>query len=265
MDVKQLRNEVQLLRDELAIFKRKYEDLLYNLDDDNFSSRFIKEKGDMKTAIEQTAEEISLQAESIDINSKNIASLEITSKDIESEVFQENDDGTKTSRITQTANEITAIVQGDYTDGILNEYFVGINISPDSIKMINNQTYSEYIGDGLKFYDGEKQTEGWAIEPNLNYGGTLNYYVNGGKCYSFGSEISGNGYNTTDMVIKALNGARGRFVVDVSGSGYEEVKFVGLNLISGEASSPAIYANEKLLATQEWVLENGSGGTAKFA
>lgn len=57
-ELKQLRNEVQRLRDELAIMKRKYEDIIYNLDDDNFSSRFVKEKGDMKTAIEITAEGI---------------------------------------------------------------------------------------------------------------------------------------------------------------------------------------------------------------
>ena len=38
MDFKQLRSEVQSLRDELAMMKRHYEDLLYNLDDDNISS-----------------------------------------------------------------------------------------------------------------------------------------------------------------------------------------------------------------------------------
>ena len=58
MDLKQLRNEVQLLRDELAIMKRKYEDILYNLDDANFSDRFVKEKDNMKTAITVTAEGI---------------------------------------------------------------------------------------------------------------------------------------------------------------------------------------------------------------
>lgn len=57
-EIRKLRNEVQLLRDELAIMQRKYEDILYNLDDENFSSRFVKEKGDMKTAIEVTAEGI---------------------------------------------------------------------------------------------------------------------------------------------------------------------------------------------------------------
>ena len=44
MNDKQLRNEVQLLRDELAIMKRKFEDIIYNLDTDNFSSRFVKEQ-----------------------------------------------------------------------------------------------------------------------------------------------------------------------------------------------------------------------------
>ena len=58
MDFKQLRNEVQMLRDELAIMQRKYEDILYNLDDENFSNRLVQEKGDMKAAIEVTAEEI---------------------------------------------------------------------------------------------------------------------------------------------------------------------------------------------------------------
>lgn len=58
MNVIQLRNEVQLLRDELAIMRRKFEDIIYNLDTDNFSSRFVKEQGDMKTAIKVTAEGI---------------------------------------------------------------------------------------------------------------------------------------------------------------------------------------------------------------
>ena len=68
MDFKQLRNEVQLLRDELAIMKRKYEDILYNLDTDNFSGRFVKEQGDMKTAIEITAEGIKTKVSKEDLD-----------------------------------------------------------------------------------------------------------------------------------------------------------------------------------------------------
>jgi hypothetical protein len=58
MTDKQLRNEVQLLRDEIAIMKRNYEDILYNIDTDNFSPRFVREQDNMKTAIEVTAEGI---------------------------------------------------------------------------------------------------------------------------------------------------------------------------------------------------------------
>lgn len=69
MDFKQLRNEVQLLRDELAIMKRKYEDIIYNLDTDNFSSRFVKEQGDMRTAIEVTAEGVKSKVSKEDFES----------------------------------------------------------------------------------------------------------------------------------------------------------------------------------------------------
>lgn len=109
--IKQLRNEVQLLRDELAIMKRKYEDILYNLDTDNFSQRVVKQGKDMYTKIEQTAGEISLQAEKVGENTKNLAKLSVTAKEIQSAVFEENEDGTKTSRITQTAEKIESAVE----------------------------------------------------------------------------------------------------------------------------------------------------------
>ena len=111
MNDRQLRNEVQLLRDELAIMKRKYEDIIYNLDTDNFSQRVVKQGKDMHTKIEQTADEISLQAEKVGENTKNLAKLKITAEEIQSEVFEENEDGTKTSRITQTAEKIESEVK----------------------------------------------------------------------------------------------------------------------------------------------------------
>lgn len=70
MDFKHLRNEVQLLRDELALMKRKYEDILYNIDTDNFSSRFVKEQGDMRTAIEITAEGIKTKVSKDELQSE---------------------------------------------------------------------------------------------------------------------------------------------------------------------------------------------------
>ena len=58
MTDKQLRNEVQLLRDELAIMKRKFEDIIYNLDNDNFSSSIVKEKDNLKAAVKITVEKL---------------------------------------------------------------------------------------------------------------------------------------------------------------------------------------------------------------
>ena len=65
MDFKELRNEVQVLRDELAIMKRQYEDLFYNLDDENFSGSILKEKKDMKTQIEVNEKGISTLVSSL--------------------------------------------------------------------------------------------------------------------------------------------------------------------------------------------------------
>lgn len=171
------------------------------------------------------------------------------------------------SSVNVNADEISAIVSGDYTDSMLEGYLTGIVISPNSIKMVDNNAYSEYNSDGLRFYDSADQVEGWAIEPASDYGGVLNYYVNDGNCYRFGaspisesSTCTSRGYAYTDMAIKAVNSQRGRFVVDVTNSSNREVKFVGLSYSS--ANAPYIYANEKLLATQEWVLANaGSGGS----
>lgn len=55
-DFKKLYTEVQTLRDELAIFKRKYEDAIYNLDSDNFGKSFTVEQNNMKAQIKITAD-----------------------------------------------------------------------------------------------------------------------------------------------------------------------------------------------------------------
>ena len=111
MNFKQLKNEVQSLRDELAIMKRKYEDIIYNLDTDNFSQRVVKQGKDMYTKIEQNAESISLQAEKTNENSSNLAKLTITAEEIQSEVKALADEDTKLStKIDQTAESIATNV-----------------------------------------------------------------------------------------------------------------------------------------------------------
>ena len=108
MNDKQLRNEVQLLRDELAIMKRQYEDIIYNLDDDNFSSRFVKEKGDMRTAIEVNAEGIKTKVSNEDFESEKKQTANL----IESKVTDlTNADKELSTKITQTAETITSEVK----------------------------------------------------------------------------------------------------------------------------------------------------------
>lgn len=144
MDFKQLRNEVQLLRDELAIMKRKYEDLLYNLDTDNFSQRIVKQSKDMYTKIEQTAEEITLQAEKVDANETNIATLQVTAKEISSEVTEvKNDVSTNSTKITQNANAISAEVTA--RKEAVTDLSTEISQTAESIQMAVNATYSTPI------------------------------------------------------------------------------------------------------------------------
>lgn len=138
LEVKNLRNEVQLLRDELAIMKRKYEDIIYNLDTDNFSSRFVKEQGDMRTAIEITADGIKTKVSKEDLNKSlsNYSTIEQTADKISTAVSSVNtstDEKLKNySTIEQTAQKITSTVSKEYvtnligddyvTDDALNEY-----------------------------------------------------------------------------------------------------------------------------------------------
>ena len=115
-ELKQLRNEVQLLRDELAIMKRKYEDIIYNLDTDNFSQRIVKQGKDMYTKIEQTAEKITLQAEKIEENSSSIGKLTVSADEIRGEVFDKNGN----SIIKQTASAIRSEIN-DLDDDLRSE------------------------------------------------------------------------------------------------------------------------------------------------
>ena len=116
---RQLRKEVQLLLDELAIMKRKYEDILYNLDDDNFSSRIVSEKKDMKTAIEVTAEGIKtkISKEDLDNSLSEYSTTLQTASLIQSTVSREY---------------VTNLIADDYvTNDTLNEYKVTVTSTID--------------------------------------------------------------------------------------------------------------------------------------
>lgn len=161
MNDKQLRNEVQLLRDELAIMRRKFEDIIYNLDTDNFSSRFVKEQGKMKTAIEVTAEGIKTKVskEDLDKSLSSYSTIEQTADKISTAVTSINnstDEKLKNySTIEQTAEKISSTVTKEYvtdligdeyvTNDALNEYKVTvtstINQKADEINLSVSSTY----------------------------------------------------------------------------------------------------------------------------
>lgn len=114
MDIKRLRNEVQMLRDELAIMQRKYEDILYNLDDDNFSSQLKKEKDGMKASIKITEKQIETKVSKDELES----TISQTANEIKSTVNDFKND--LSSKITQTASGISSRVdkiEGGEFDG----------------------------------------------------------------------------------------------------------------------------------------------------
>lgn len=107
MELKELKNEVQLLRDELAIMQRKYEDLFYNLDTENFSGRFLKginskvSSKDVESMISQTESEINTRISSV---SGAVSSVRQTVNSLSSRVS--NAEGV-TSEFIQTAYGFT--------------------------------------------------------------------------------------------------------------------------------------------------------------
>lgn len=171
MNYKQLRNEVQLLRDELAIMQRKFEDILYNLDDENFSVRFVKEKNNMKTSIEQTEESITLQAEKIDENAESIGSLKVTTDEIKSSVESvEKDVGTLSSTITQTAENIQMAVNASYSNPIKVTEFNKVTATKDQIYYESNTNLYWH-------YDGYQ----WISSSNANFGTVFEQTATGFK------------------------------------------------------------------------------------
>ena len=217
MDFKQLRNEVQLLRDELAIMKRKYEDIIYNLDTDNFSSRFVKEQGDMKTAIEITAEGIKTKVsqEDLDDSLLNYSTIDQTAEKIELAVVSVNDSTdeklTHYSTIEMTDEQIEMRVGITETDmyslfSITDDAIKGIvpkNISAkfesSVMPTFNNTTEKEkgmlceYRGE-LYYYNDVTNT--WKLYPHTD-GGVISQFVQTGD----GFELTGDVYISGDSIV----------------------------------------------------------------
>lgn len=89
MNYKELRQEVQRLRDEVSKMKRFYEDLFYNLDTENFSPRLVRENKNLRTVVELTAEGLKTKVSASDVDKQidsKYSQFEQTADSISSEV-----------------------------------------------------------------------------------------------------------------------------------------------------------------------------------
>lgn len=192
MNFKELRAEVQLLRDELSILKRKYDDALYNLDSDNFSGSYTAEQNDMKAQVKVTANAVSVLVAEMG----NYATTEWTSKQITSTVknYQTKADADAEydelmTEITQTAGSITSIASKN-----MNAYFES-DYNPNNITTSAKQKsmlclyedeyyyYDDFYGEWKEYPSSGLQTmfvqdaEKFALTGNVKISGDL---VSGG-------------------------------------------------------------------------------------
>lgn len=207
MTDRQLRNEVQLLRDEIAIMRRKYEDILYNLDTDNFSSRFVKEQGDMRTAIKVTAEGIETKVSKDELGAFEESILSQTSSEIKATVKKEIDDGNYVTQtdLSLTADDIRATVLDSY-ESLQSEIGVtaeGISTRVGSLENGEFKGYTLFTQDSNKFtFYGNYMDIQSAIRLTDNYGNHAfsifhqesngNVYMWGAGEYTYSPVIIGN-------------------------------------------------------------------------
>lgn len=257
MDFKQLRNEVQLLRDELAIMQRKYEDIIYNLDDDNFSSRFVKEKGDMKTAIEVTAEGIKTKVSKEDLD-KSLSNY---------------------STIEQTAEKITTTVTKEYVTDLIDETLQSkINQSAEEINLSVSQTY-ETKDDANSNYNSLR---GSISSVSVKANGILSRVedLESFKSSTFtqtadGFTLDGEKTTFTGVIYLTDNDGKKRYSLFYDESqGYPQLflhscSSTNIPLVIGDYDGNVYVANNAVgseVATRDWVLENaGGGGTGGVA
>ena len=177
MNFKELRAEVQLLRDELAIMKRKYEDMIYNLDDGNFSASVIREKGNMKSEIAASAAEIRTKVSQEDLDGalSNYSTISQTAEHIQMAVVK----GVKLSGAVATDKQPTLSAEFDKTKYYLYQntpyYFNTISqkweaVEGDSVFTMFQQTADGFLLKGNTVIDGET-----TVTRNLTLSGNVTW------------------------------------------------------------------------------------------
>lgn len=162
---KSLNNKVIALTDRIERMKRMYEDLLYNLDDDNFSGRFLKEKDGMKTKI--TANEKGITAAVSKINDTE-DSTNRNYEELSSRISQTAESiSTEVKRVLNLSGAVAVDSVSDMTDTgkiyalksfdglgqpVYNDYYAYNFISGEFERLSDDTVYSffEQTADGFK-------------------------------------------------------------------------------------------------------------------
>ena len=246
MDFKSLRKEVQLIRDELAIMKRKYEDAIYNLDRDNFSKSFTIEQDNMKAQVKITADSIKTM---------------VSNTDLENAL-------TEYSTIEQTSKAITSTVTGEYVKTLIGEEYVSnavfesnIQQTADSILSAVSSTYETQDGAAEK-YSEIQQT---AIGITTRVSDLERFKTSVFTQTADGFTLDGEKTTFTGVIYLTDNAGNKKFAFTHDESqGYDFVSFRGINGVSfpiviGDSNygNPNVYiggiANSDRVATRGWV------------
>lgn len=241
MNFKQLKNEVQLLRDELAIFKRKYEDAIYNLDSDNFGKSFTVEQNNMKAQIKITADAIKTMVSDTDLAAEleKYSTIEQTAERIQTVVSKSaNLDEAVLIDSLDNATDTEAIYviqQKDDNGTVLSETYYYFNdvtnqweiLSGDSIYTVFNQTADGFSLKGNVMIDGNA-----VVTKNLTLSGIVTWDMDNSPVKSQYS-VSGSSWHDTytsgDMYM--------RMTFDGGKTWGEAVKVVGTNGRNGSDGS----------------------------
>lgn len=130
MDFDQLRKAVQLLRDDVDLWKRRYEDAIQNLDESNFGKSFTFTQNGMKAQIKANAQEISTKITAEDLGGAlvNYSTISQTADAIQTAVVSVNNATDEKlenySTVEQTAAQITSTVTSEFVTNLLGDDIV---------------------------------------------------------------------------------------------------------------------------------------------
>lgn len=184
MNDKQLRNAVQTLYDELAMFKRKYNDAIYNLDSDNLGKSFTIEQNNMKAQIKIAADAIKTMVSESDLDKtlENYSTITQTANAIQTVVSKgaNLDDAILIGSLDDaTDTEAVYVIQETNENGkLLSETYYYFNditkqweiLSGDSIYTVFNQTAEGFSLKGNVVIDGNT-----VITKNLTLSGIVTW------------------------------------------------------------------------------------------